>query len=205
MTAKTDLRNMNIKQAVLVKISIPSSFFRSKESKMIQNEVISNSVRTPSPEGHRAFVLSVIQPGLAGLMDGSISSLAPLFAAAFATRESHTAFLVGLATAIGAGISMAFSEGLSDDGKLSGRGSPWVRGTVCGVMTFLGALGHTLPFLIPVFLTAAVIAAGVVIMELLIIAWIRNRYMDTPLLAATFQVVVGGVIVFVAGILIGSS
>src|SRR6266508_2258962 len=172
---------------------------------MIQNDAISSSVGRSSPEGQRAFILSVVQPGLAGLMEGSISSLAPLFAAAFATRDSHTAFLVGLATAIGAGISMAFSEGLSDDGKLSGRGSPWLRGTVCGLMTFLGALGHTLPFLIPVFLTAALIAAAVVIVELLLIAWIRNHYMDTPLLAATFQVIVGGVIVFLAGILIGTS
>src|SRR5262245_10385710 len=105
---------------------------------------------TSSPDPQRAFVLGVVQPGLAGLMDGSISSLAPLFAAAFATRNSWTAFLVGVATAIGAGVSMAFSEGLSDDGKLSGRGSPWVRGAVCGLMTFLGAVGHTLPFLIPV-------------------------------------------------------
>lgn len=172
---------------------------------MIQNEVISSSIRTSTPDEHRAFILSVIQPGLAGLMDGSISSLAPLFAAAFATRNSHTAFLVGLATAIGAGISMAFSEGLSDDGKLSGRGSPWVRGVACGLMTFLGALGHTLPFLIPAFLTASLLAGAVVIAELLLIAWIRNRYMDTPLPAATFQVVVGGVIVFAAGILIGNS
>ena len=172
---------------------------------MIQHEAMTSSVRTSTPDKQRNFILSVVQPSLAGLMDGSISSLAPLFAAAFATRDSHTAFLVGLATAIGAGISMAFSEGLSDDGKLSGRGSPWVRGMVCGLMTFLGALGHTLPFLIPAFLTAALIAAAVVIVELLLIAWIRNRYMDTPLLAATFQVVVGGVIVFLAGILIGIS
>jgi len=163
------------------------------------------SVAPSASEQQRAFVLSVVQPGLAGLMDGSISSLAPLFAAAFATRDSHTAFLVGLATAIGAGISMACSEGLSDDGKLSGRGSPWLRGAVCGLMTFLGAAGHTLPFLIPAFLTAALLAAGVVIAELLLIAAIRHRYMDTPLLAATFQVVVGGVIVFLAGILIGSA
>jgi hypothetical protein len=163
------------------------------------------SVDHSTSDQHRAFVLSVVQPGLAGLMDGSISSLAPLFAAAFATRDSWTAFLVGLATALGAGISMAFSEGLSDDGKLSGRGNPWLRGAVCGLMTFLGAVGHTLPFLIPVFLTAALTAGGVVIVELLVIAWIRNRYMDTPLLAATFQVVVGGVIVFLAGILIGNA
>jgi len=172
---------------------------------MIEHEVMKSSVRISTSDEKRTFVLSVVQPGLAGLMEGSISSLAPLFAAAFATRDSHTAFLVGLATAIGAGISMAFSEGLSDDGKLSGRGSPRVRGMVCGLMTFLGALGHTLPFLIPAFLTAALIAAGVVVAELLLIAWIRNRYMDTPLLAATFQVVVGGVVVFLAGILIGSS
>ncbi len=171
----------------------------------IESRVPAGSASASAADQQRAFVLSVVQPGLAGLMDGSISSLAPLFAAAFATRDSHTAFLVGLATAVGAGISMACSEGLSDDGKLSGRGSPWVRGAVCGLMTFLGAVGHTLPFLIPAFLTAALIAAGVVIVELLLIAWIRNRYMDTPLLAATFQVVVGGVIVFVVGILLGSS
>ena len=171
----------------------------------IEHRRAAESVAPSASEQQRAFVLSVVQPGLAGLMDGSISSLAPLFAAAFATRDSHTAFLVGLATAIGAGISMAFSEGLSDDGKLSGRGSPWLRGAVCGLMTFLGAAGHTLPFLIPAFLTAALLAAGVVIAELLLIAAIRHRYMDTPLLAATFQVVVGGVIVFLAGILIGSA
>jgi len=167
---------------------------------------VSSGARDPAaPDPERAFVLGVVQPGLAGLMDGSISSLAPLFAAAFATRNSWTAFLVGVATAIGAGISMAFSEGLSDDGKVSGRGSSWVRGPVCGLMTFLGAAGHTLPFLIPAFLTAVLLAGGVVLVELLLIAWIRKRYMDTPLLAAIFQVVVGGVIVFLAGILIGSA
>ena len=172
---------------------------------MIQKALVSRLIGSSTPEDERNFVLSVVQPGLAGLMDGSISSLAPLFAAAFATRDSNTAFLVGFATAIGAGISMAFSEGLSDDGKLSGHGSPWLRGTVCGLMTFLGAIGHTLPFLLPAFLTASLIATAVVVLELLVIAWIRNRYMDTPLVAATFQVVVGGVIVFAAGILIGSS
>jgi len=172
---------------------------------MIQLHVRAGAVGAATLQQQRTFVMSVVQPGLAGLMDGSISSLAPLFAAAFATRDSHTAFLVGLATAIGAGISMAFSEGLSDDGKLSGRGSPWVRGTVCGLMTFLGAAGHALPFLNPDFLSAALIAGAVVLAELLLIAWIRHHYMDTPLLAATFQVVFGGVIVFLAGILIGSS
>jgi erythrin-vacuolar iron transport family protein len=171
----------------------------------IKNRVLAGAVSPSALHQRRAFVLSVVQPGLAGLMDGSISSLAPLFAAAFATRDSRTALLVGLATAIGAGISMAFSEGLSDDGKLSGRGSPWLRGAVCGLMTFVGAVGHTLPFLIPAFVTAALIVGVVVIGELLLIAWIRHRYMDTPLVAATFQVVVGGVIVFGAGILIGSA
>jgi hypothetical protein len=175
------------------------------DTAVIENREATASVGKSAIHQRRAFVLSVVQPGLAGLMDGSISSLAPLFAAAFATRDSHTAFLVGLATAIGAGVSMSFSEGLSDDGKLSWRGSPWLRGAVCGLMTFLGAVGHTLPFLIPAFLAAALIVGGVVIGELLLIAWIRHRYMDTPLLAATFQVVVGGVIVFAAGILIGSS
>ncbi len=153
----------------------------------------------------KAFILSVVQPGLAGLMDGSVSSLAPVFAAAFATRDSRMAFLVGLATAVGAGISMAFSEALSDDGKLSGRGNPWLRGSVCGGMTFLGAVGHTLPFLIENFNVAMTIAAAIVVVELLAIAWVRHRYMDTPLLQAAYQVIVGGLIVLGAGILIGKS
>jgi erythrin-vacuolar iron transport family protein len=153
----------------------------------------------------RAFILSVIQPGLAGLMDGSVSSLAPLFAAAFATRNCRTAFIVGLATAVGASISMAFSEALSDDGKLSGRGSPWLRGAICGMMTFLGAVGHTLPYLIPQFLLASVIAGGVVVAELMVIAWIRHTYMETPLVRAASQVILGGVVVFMAGVLIGVS
>jgi VIT1/CCC1 family predicted Fe2+/Mn2+ transporter len=156
-------------------------------------------------EQKREFILHVIQPGLAGLMDGSVSSLAPLFAAAFSTRNSHTTFLVGLATAVGAGISMAFSEALSDDGKLSGRGSPLTRGLVCGLMTFIGAAGHTLPFLFPSFHIALVVAIIVVVIELLTIAWIRHRYMDTALAKAVFQIVIGGIIVFIAGILIGSN
>ncbi len=153
----------------------------------------------------RDFILHVIQPGLAGLMDGSVSSLAPLFAAAFSTHDSRTTFLVGLATAVGAGISMAFSEALSDDGKLSGRGSPWVRGLVCGGMTFLGAVGHTLPFLLSDFREALIAAVIVVVIEPLVIAWVRHRYMETPLVSAALQVILGGVIVFGAGILIGSS
>ena len=153
----------------------------------------------------RLFVLQVVQPGLAGLMDGSVSTLAPLFAAAFATHNTWETFLVGLAASVGAGISMGFAEALSDDGSLTGRGRPYLRGFVCGLMTLVGGLGHALPFLIPHFLTATTVATLVVAAELLAIAWIRNRHMDTPFLAATFQVVVGGVLVFLAGILIGSS
>jgi len=155
----------------------------------------------------RLFVLQVIQPGLAGLMDGSVSTLAPLFAAAFATHRNHETFLVGLAASVGAGISMGFAEALSDDGSLTGRGRPWTRGAVCGLMTALGGLGHTMPFLIPdsYWNLAITVAVCVVAVELAIIAWIRKHYMDTPLLAAIFQVVVGGVLVFLTGILIGSS
>jgi len=153
----------------------------------------------------RLFVLQVVQPGLAGLMDGSVSTLAPLFAAAFATKSSKDAFLVGLAASIGAGISMGFAEALSDDGSLTGRGRPWARGFVCGLMTALGGLGHALPYLIADFWTATAIAGAVVAVELAAISWIRHRYMDTPFLSAAFQVVVGGVLVFLSGILIGST
>lgn len=151
------------------------------------------------------FLREVIQPGLAGLMDGSVSTLAPIFAAAFATEDSWKAFLIGLAAAVGAGISMAFAEGLSDDGKKTGRGRPLVRGLVCGLMTFLGGIGHTVPFLISDFRVAVALATAVVVVELILIAWIRKRYMDTPFLKACFQVILGGAIVFAAGILIGSS
>ena len=153
----------------------------------------------------RRFVLQNIQPGLAGLMDGSVSTLAPVFAAAFATHSSHTALIVGLAASIGAGISMGFAEALSDDGVISGRGRPLLRGVICGLMTTAGGIGHTLPFLIPGFLMATWVAIAVVAVELLVISWIRHRYMDTPFLSAAFQVVVGGVLVFITGILIGSA
>ncbi len=154
---------------------------------------------------HRRFVLQYVQPGLAGLMDGSVSTLAPLFAAAFATGNSWEAFLVGIAASVGAGISMGFAEALSDDGELTGRGHPWIRGTVCGVMTTLGGIGHTLPYLIPDFRVATTIAVIVVLLELWAIAWVRARYMDTPFLQAAYQVVLGGFLVFVAGILIGNA
>lgn len=153
----------------------------------------------------RLFVLQIVQPGLAGLMDGSVSTLAPLFAAAFATRVSWDAFLVGLAASIGAGISMGFAEALSDDGSLTGRGRPLLRGIVCGAMTTIGGIGHTLPYLVPDFRAATALAVLVVALELSAISWVRHRYMDTPLLQATFQVVVGGVLVFLTGILIGSA
>ncbi|HWB62185.1 MAG TPA: ferritin family protein [Chitinophagales bacterium] len=152
----------------------------------------------------RLFVLRFVQPGLAGLMDGSVSTLAPIFAAAFATGNTTETFKVGLAASVGAGISMGFAEALSDDGKLSGRGSPWLRGAVCGVMTALGGLGHTMPFLIKNFHVAITVAIAVVAVELAVIAFIRRRYMDTPLLSAIFQVVVGGILVFLVGWLIGA-
>ncbi|HVM47238.1 MAG TPA: ferritin family protein [Candidatus Acidoferrum sp.] len=153
----------------------------------------------------RLFVLQVIQPGLAGLMDGSVSTLAPLFAAAFATHESVAALRVGLAASIGAGISMGFAEALSDDGSLTGRGHPWARGTVCGLMTTAGGLGHSLPYLISDVRTATWTAAGVVMVELGVIAWVRRRFMDTPWSSAVLQVVLGGILVFLAGVLIGKS
>jgi len=153
----------------------------------------------------RLFVLQVIQPGLAGLMDGSVSTLAPLFAAAFATHNSFATFLVGLAASVGAGISMGFAEALSDDGSLTGRGHPWARGFVCGLMTTLGGIGHTLPFLIPNLKTAVAVAVCVVLVELGAISWVRHRFMDTPWTSAVLQVALGGALVFLAGILIGIS
>jgi VIT1/CCC1 family predicted Fe2+/Mn2+ transporter len=148
-------------------------------------------------------VLTWVQPGLAGLMDGSVSTLAPIFATAFATQDTWTTFLVGLAASVGAGISMGFTEAASDDGELSGRGSPVKRGFASGIMTTLGGLGHALPYLIPDFWTATITAIMVVFVELWAIVWIQNRYMETPFLRATFQVVLGGALVFAAGALIG--
>jgi rubrerythrin len=161
--------------------------------------------QTEKETARRLFVLQIVQPGLAGLMDGSVSTLAPVFAAAFATGNSWDAFLVGLAASIGAGISMGFAEALSDDGSLTGRGHPWMRGLVCGLMTAAGGIGHTLPYLIPDFRAATGLAIFVVVLELLAISWIRARYMDTPFLRAAFQVIVGGLLVFATGILIGNA
>jgi rubrerythrin len=168
-------------------------------------EKLTSGARAAEDEtSRRMFVLRYVQPGLAGLMDGSVSTLAPLFAAAFATHNTWTTFLVGLAAAVGAGISMGFAEALSDDGSLTGRGAPLVRGAVCGVMTAIGGVGHTLPYLIPHFYAATMLAFAVVAFELALISWIRTHYMDTPFLQAAFQVVLGGALVFAAGILIGS-
>jgi len=156
-------------------------------------------------QAKRLFLLQVVQPGLAGLMDGSVSTLAPLFCAAFATHNSWQTFLVGLAASVGAGISMGFAEALSDDGSLTGRGHPWARGFVCGMMTTLGGLGHTLPYLIGNIKTATSIAVCVVLVELGVISWVRHKYMDSSLVSAVLQVMLGGALVFLAGILIGTS
>ncbi|UDL93560.1 rubrerythrin [Lichenihabitans sp. PAMC28606] len=156
-------------------------------------------------DASKRFVLQIIQPGLVGLMDGSVSTLAPVFAAAFATHNSWNAFQVGMAASLGAGISMGFAEALADDGKISGRGTPYLRGLVCGLMTIAGGIGHTLPYLIKDFYTATAVAAVVVMIELLIIAWIQWRYMDTPPISAAAKVMLGGGLVLATGILIGSS
>jgi rubrerythrin len=172
----------------------------------LEKEKLGHDVRKEEDEAsRRLFVLQIVQPGLAGLMDGSVSTLAPVFAAAFATKNSRDAFVVGLAASLGAGISMGFAEALSDDGSLTGRGHPWLRGLVCGLMTALGGIGHTLPFLIPDFRLAMTAAFIVVVLELAVIAWIRNHYMDTPPLSAAVQVGLGGLLVFATGVLIGSA
>lgn len=171
----------------------------------LETEVPADAKAQETETARRLFVLQIVQPALAGLMDGSVSTLAPLFAAAFATHNSWDAFLVGMAASIGAGISMGFAEALSDDGSMTGRGQPWLRGLICGLMTTLGGVGHTLPYLIPDFRVATGLAIAVVIVELWAISYIRARYMDTPFLRAAFQVVIGGLLVFATGILIGSA
>jgi rubrerythrin len=177
----------------------------------LTDKLLSPDVRAEEDKTRkRMFVLQYVQPSLAGLMDGSVSTLAPLIAAAFATHQNWQTFLVGLAASIGAGISMGFAEALSDDGSMTGRGSPWLRGAICGLMTTLGDLGHTMPYLVPdswpdAFWIATMIAGGVVFLELWAIAYIRTRYMDTPFLQAVFQIVLGGAIVLAVGILIGAA
>jgi rubrerythrin len=170
----------------------------------LEGQHLGGDARAAEDQGERRqFILTWVQPGLAGLMDGSVSTLAPIFATAFATQDTWTTFLVGLAASVGAGISMGFTEAAHDDGVLSGRGSPWKRGFASGIMTMLGGLGHALPYLIPDFWTATTVAIVVVFVELWAIAWIQNRYMETPFLRAALQVVLGGALVFAAGALIG--
>jgi erythrin-vacuolar iron transport family protein len=179
-------------------------------AKLVETHLTPDVRAQEEETSRRIFVLQYVQPGLAGLMDGSVSTLAPLFAAAFATHRNWETFLVGLAASIGAGISMGFAEALSDDGSLTGRGAPWIRGAICGLMTTVGGLGHTMPFLVPdawpnSFWIATGIAGLIVFIELWAIAYIRARYMDTPFLQAVFQIVLGGAIVLAAGILIGGA
>ena len=197
-------RDVSIRQ-LLVELAEAEAGHESLAHKLTET-ILTEGTRAEEDEtARRMFLLQYVQPGLVGLMDGSVSTLAPLFAAAFATHSTWETFLVGLAASVGAGISMGFAEALSDDGSLTGRGTPWLRGTVSGIMTMIGGLGHTLPYLIPDFWIATVAAVVVVIVELAVIAWIRYRYMDTPFLRAAFQIVVGGALVFAAGILIGNS
>jgi erythrin-vacuolar iron transport family protein len=177
----------------------------SKAAGLIDTHLTEENTDTENQAAKRQFVLTWVQPGLAGLMDGSVSTLAPIFATAFATQNTWTTFLVGLSASIGAGISMGFTEAAHDDGKLSGRGAPWKRGLASGVMTTLGGLGHALPYLIPHFWTATGLALVVVFIELWAIVWIQNRYMETPIGRAMFQILLGGGLVLAAGILIGGA
>ena len=174
-----------------------------KAEALIDEHLGAGARQVEDKSARRQFILTWVQPGLAGLMDGSVSTLAPIFATAFATHDTHTTLLVGLAASVGAGISMGFTEAAHDDGVLSGRGSPWKRGLASGVMTTIGGLGHALPYLITDFWTATTIAMVVVFVELWAIAWIQNKFMETPFLRAALQVVVGGALVFAAGVLIG--
>ncbi|HTO32240.1 MAG TPA: ferritin family protein [Pararhizobium sp.] len=175
-------------------------------ARMLTDRHVPEDVRTAEDEtAHRQMVLTYVQPGLAGLMDGSVSTLAPIFAAAFATQDTWQTFLVGLSASVGAGISMGFTEAAHDDGKISGRGSPIKRGLACGIMTTVGGLGHALPYLIPHFWTATITAGIIVFFELWAIAFIQNKYMETPFLRAAFQVVIGGSLVLAAGVLIGNA
>src|SRR5436305_13902494 len=202
--AARSARDASVRQLLLQLAEIEDQ--HENMAQKLEQQILTRAARASEDEtSRRMFVLQYVQPGLAGLMGGSVSTLAPLFAAAFATHNTWETFLVGMAASVGAGISMGFAEALSDDGSLTGRGAPVVRGVVCGTMTAIGGLGHTLPYLIPDFWTATAVAIAVVIIELVAISYIRHRFMDTPFLAATFQVIVGGALVFVAGILIGSS
>lgn len=190
---------------LLVDLAQEERSHETRAEQLEKHELHPANIEQEEQANRRLFVLQIVQPGLAGLMDGSVSTLAPVFAAAFATHDTFKAFLVGLAASIGAGISMGFAEALSDDGSLTGRGHPWIRGLVCGLMTTFGGLGHTFPFLISQFHLALTVAVIVVLVELGTISWVRHRYMESPWVSATLQVVIGGLLVFAAGWIIGSS
>jgi rubrerythrin len=202
--AAANARDASVRQ-LLIELAEAEAGHESLAHKLSQSILTKGAREKEDETARRMFVLQYVQPGLAGLMDGSVSTLAPLFAAAFATHNTWQTFLVGLAASVGAGISMGFAEALSDDGSLTGRGSPWLRGATCGLMTALGGLGHTLPYLIPHFFVATALAFIVVAVELVAISYIRYRFMDTPFWSAAFQIMLGGALVFIAGILIGSS
>src|SRR5215212_8938378 len=208
-TAADHARDVSVRE-LFIKLAEVERGHERRAEEITEAHLTADAAASEESARKRLFVLQYVQPGLAGLIDGSVSTLAPLFAAAFATHHNWETFLVGLAASVGAGISMGFTEALSDDGAITGRGSPVLRGLVCGAMTAIGGLGHTLPYLVPdswpnAFTIATVIAAAVVAVELVTIAWIRTNYMDTPFLRATFQIIVGGVLVLLAGIFIGSA
>jgi rubrerythrin len=202
--AAENARDASVRE-LLVKLAEAEAHHENLAHKLSERILTGDARAAEDETARRMFLLQYVQPGLVGLMDGSVSTLAPLFAAAFATHSTWETFLVGMAASVGAGISMGFAEALSDDGSLTGRGAPWLRGTVSGLMTTIGGVGHALPYLIPDFYVATVVAVIVVAVELAVISWIRYKYMDTPFLRAAFQIVVGGVLVFLSGILIGSS
>jgi rubrerythrin len=202
--AASRAKNVEIRQ-LLDDLAEEERGHENRAEELTQQNLPAEIRKSEDQASRRLFVLQVVQPGLAGLMDGSVSTLAPVFAAAFATKSTWDAFAVGLAASLGAGISMGFAEALSDDGSLTGRGTPWIRGFITGSMTALGGIGHTLPYLIHNFKLATMIAILVVIFELSIITWLRHRYMDTPPLSAALQVALGGALVFATGILIGNS
>ena len=202
--AAENARDASVRE-LLVKLAEAEAGHETLAHKLSETILTENARAAEDETARRMFLLQYVQPGLVGLMDGSVSTLAPLFAAAFATHNTWETFLVGMAASVGAGISMGFAEALSDDGSLTGRGAPWLRGVVSGLMTTIGGVGHALPYLIPDFHIATIVAVIVVGIELAVISWIRYKYMDTPFLKAAFQIVVGGVLVFISGILIGSS
>jgi erythrin-vacuolar iron transport family protein len=202
--AASRAKNANVRQ-LLDDLAEEERGHESRAEELTEQNLPIEVRKNEDQASRRLFVLQIVQPGLAGLMDGSVSTLAPVFAAAFATKSTWDAFAVGLAASLGAGISMRFAEALSDDGSLTGRGTPWIRGFITGSMTALGGIGHTLPYLIHNFKLATMIAILVVIFELSIITWLRHRYMDTPPLSAALQVALGGALVFATGILIGNS